>query len=273
MNYSLDTIEDALAVLPHLVYAAQQRKTITYGELAEKIGKHHRPARLWLAYIRDEICIPKELPYLTAIVVGQVDGLPGDSFLPEGTDHLSPGDYESAFIRHRDRVFSDHRWDDLLRELGLKSIQKRPQDLDEEGRIYAEVLSRQESDANQEHRRKLMNHVVANPARIGLYTKGATETEVLFGSGDMCDIVFDLGELGAAVVIIRFGERGELIHGIYHADKCRDLMEAEKGHGIPSPVRAILVAYDIPDDIAAFAEKLDIRSSRIRLSTVERYSS
>ena len=82
---------------------------------------------------------------------------------------------------------------------------------------------------------------------------------------------FDLGELGTAVVEVKNGERGELVKGVYQAVKYRALMEAEKGHGESYPVKAILVAFEIPEDIAAFAEKLGVRPLSIQLSSVERY--
>lgn len=269
--YSPETIEDALAILPHLIYIAQQRKTITYGELAQKIGKHHRPARLWLGYIRDEICIPENRPYLTAIVVSQDDGLPGESFLPEGTTHLSPESYQAAFEKHRDNVFTYQHWDDVLRELGLKPVEKRPRDLDEEGRIFNEVLVRRGGEAEGEPHRQLKMFVARNPARIGLYVTGEPIIEYCFVSGDECDVVFDLGELGTAVVEVKNGERGELVKGIYQAVKYRALMEAEKGRGEPYPVKAVLVAYELPEDIAAFAHRLDISTYHIQRSTVEKY--
>jgi hypothetical protein len=150
--YSDETIQDALAILPHLIYTAQQRQTITYGELAQKIGKHHRPSRLWLTYVRDEVCIPRKTPYLTAIVVIQDNQMPGESFLPEGTDHLSPEEYQAAFEKHRDEVFGYQEWDSLLLELDLNPVAKTANDLDEEGHIYNEVLERRgDSGEGQPH--------------------------------------------------------------------------------------------------------------------------
>ena len=62
-------------------------------------------------------------------------------------------------------------------------------------------------------------------------------------SGDRCDVVFDLGELGYAVVEIEDGQRGELVKGINQAVKYRALMEAEKGHGEPVSVSLTPVAF------------------------------
>ena len=109
-------------------------------------------------------------------------------------------------------------------------------------------------------------YVARNPARIGLYAHGEPQIEFRFVSGDVCDIVFDLDTLGMAVVEIKNGERGELVKGIYQAVKYRALMEAEKGHGEPYSVKAILVAYEMPDDIAAFARSLRVTPFGIQLA-------
>jgi hypothetical protein len=110
--------------LPHLILAAQRHETPTYRMLADKIGIHWRPMTFILAYIRDEICLTRKppLPMLTAIVINQQTGKPGDKFLPEGTDHLTDEQYQSAFKKHCEKVFSYQDWDDLLKELGIAPI-------------------------------------------------------------------------------------------------------------------------------------------------------
>jgi hypothetical protein len=119
------TIDRAHLALPHLVHCAQQHRAITYGELSKRMGlSHHRPLSNPLYFIRDEICTPRGLPLLTAIVVRQDTHLPGDSWLPEGTGHLSDDEYEREFRRNRDLVFVCDRWGALLEDLGLNPIQE-----------------------------------------------------------------------------------------------------------------------------------------------------
>jgi hypothetical protein len=267
------TIENGRLVLPHLILAAQQRQILTYGELADKIGKHHRAIRHALGYIRDEICTPRKLPYLTAIVINQDTQLPGESFLPEGTEHLDEEAYKQAFRTHRDAVFNCQEWDALLRDLGLSPITKTADDLDEEGRIYNEVLARRGGSGEGQPHYQLKMYVAHNPARFGLYAKGDPQIEFAFVSGDKCDVVFELGELGTAVVEIKNGERGELVMGIYQAIKYRALMEAEKGHGQPHPVQAHLVAYEMPKDIEDFASQFNIKCHQIGREYVEKWIS
>ncbi len=125
-------LETAPLLLPHLVRAAQRRETPTYGELGKAIGRHHRPIRHVLGYIRDDIVLPRGLPMITAIVVNDNTRLPGDKFLPEGTEDLTEEEYKHEFEVHRDRVFDYGGWDDLLEELGLTPISKTLEDLNKE---------------------------------------------------------------------------------------------------------------------------------------------
>jgi len=119
---SKKTQEYALLILPHLVACAQQRVTIPYGELAHRVNRHHRPLGYALGYVRDEICRPRDLPLISAIVVNKDTGRPGESFLPEGTFHLTDAEYRKRFECLRDQAFEYSHWDALLQELGLQSV-------------------------------------------------------------------------------------------------------------------------------------------------------
>lgn len=65
---------------PILVERAKIRKTYTYGEVAPKIGLHHRPVKYALDPIQN-YCKENKIPILTAVVVNQDTGEPGDGFL------------------------------------------------------------------------------------------------------------------------------------------------------------------------------------------------
>ena len=109
------TIKNAKLALPHLVRHAQMGETLTYKQLGEKIDRHYRNAvPKLLGYIRDEICLNQGLPMLNAIVINNQTKLPGDRFLPEGTDHLSKKEYQKRYKEIRDAVFAYDKWDDLL---------------------------------------------------------------------------------------------------------------------------------------------------------------
>lgn len=122
MTYTNNARDNAYRALPHLVYYAHLQETITYGELGRRIGIHHRPVRFLLGYIRDEICIRRELPLLNVIVVNKYTELPGESFLREGTSHLTNEEYRRRFEELRDEVFAYVGWDTLLIDLGLTPL-------------------------------------------------------------------------------------------------------------------------------------------------------
>lgn len=269
MNGRPNHRERARLALPHLVHYAKMRKTITYGELAGKIGCHHRAVQHFLGYVRDELCASRDLPLINAIVVNQGTQMPGGGWLPGGTQHLTPDEYRREYEKFRDEVFACDAWDALLQELGLSPISSTDEDLDEEGREYAGYLERKGQIGETEPHRMLKEYVAENPGAIGLQLGKEGKQEHLFVSGDKCDVVFDLGRDGHAVVEVKKGERGELVRGIYQAIKYRALMKAEKGHGEDYPVIAHLVAYGIPDDIAALASKFNIQCHIIPHSAVK----
>lgn len=252
------SINNAHVALPHLVHYARMRKTMTYGELGAMIGQHWRATSHLLFYIRDEICIARGLPLLTAIVVNKSSGLPGRSWLPGGTAHLSPEQYRQTYEAVRDEVFAFDGWGALLEDLELPRIRPTEQDLNDAGLARAVYVERTGGVGEGDVHRTMKQHVAENPASIGLNSVEAVEQEYLFISGDRCDIVFDLGGDGHAVVEIKDQQRGELVRGIYQAVKYRALMEAEKGLGQPYPVSAHLVSHYIDDDIRALAKRFQV---------------
>jgi len=253
------TIGNARLALPHLVAQANVSETITYSELGHRIDRHWRAVRHLLFYIRDEICIPRGLPLLTAIVVNKSKGLPGESWLPGGTAHLSPEEYKQAYDAARDEVFAFDGWEALLEHLGLPRIRATEEDLNDEGRARAFYLERTGGVGEADVHRMLKQYVAEHPASIGLTSVEAVDQEYLFISGDRCDIVFDLGGDGDAVVEIKDQQRGELVRGIYQAVKYRALMEAEKGLGEGYPVSAHLVSQYMDDDIRALAKRFQVQ--------------
>lgn len=113
-------IDRAYLALPFLVHFAKMHRRVTYGQLSALIGERNpRTSTHWLGYIRDGICIPRDLPLLTAIVVNQRTELPGTDWLPEGTEGLSREEYRSKYLHYRDQVFGYSGWDLLLQDLGI----------------------------------------------------------------------------------------------------------------------------------------------------------
>ena len=83
------------AVFFELVKAARQMRTVTYPELAKSAGLAESGVGMGypLGYIRDAVCRPRGLPWLTVIAVSGKTGRPGDSFLPTGAE-MDPDDLE-----------------------------------------------------------------------------------------------------------------------------------------------------------------------------------
>jgi len=159
-----------LKALPIIVDLAQKRELMTYGELAKKVGVHHRVIPHVLGYIRDEICTPQKLPLLNVLIVNQYTRLPGESFLPEGTRNLSDKEYRRKFEQHRDKVFLYDKWDDLLGELKLAPIKRAPRDFDKIGKEYSRYLKRKGDYGEGEGHRKLKHYIADNPRALGLST-------------------------------------------------------------------------------------------------------
>lgn len=64
---------------PILVNCASNSDSITYGELATKLGIHHRAVRHILGLIQN-FCLENEYPPLTILVFNKSTGLPGEGF-------------------------------------------------------------------------------------------------------------------------------------------------------------------------------------------------
>ena len=75
-------------VFTYLKQCAREERTAEYGEIGDRKDVNLQPAfRLipLLNYIRDEICVPQGLPWISALVVNKETRLPGNGWLPEGT--------------------------------------------------------------------------------------------------------------------------------------------------------------------------------------------
>ena len=91
----------AAAAWPMLVTRAKEGRTITYGELAAKIGTHHRPLCCRpMGYIWT-YCAQVGIPHLNAIVVNKQTKRPGRDYKPpckweEMRDAVFAHTYEDA---------------------------------------------------------------------------------------------------------------------------------------------------------------------------------
>lgn len=70
-------------VYAELVKAAREMRTVTYEALAAAAKLAKPGVRVPLGYIRDEVCRPRGLPWLTVIAVSKTSGRPGEAYLPD----------------------------------------------------------------------------------------------------------------------------------------------------------------------------------------------
>ncbi len=74
---------------PILTKVAEQTSTITYGEIGQQLGIHHRAVKFVLSEIQD-YCLSEKLPPLTALIVNK-GGTPGSGFVAWDIDDLERG--------------------------------------------------------------------------------------------------------------------------------------------------------------------------------------
>lgn len=86
---AVNQVERASRAWPILTRRAQQRSTITYGELGQALGVHHRAVRYVLGVIQD-YCIEENHPPLTILIVN-ASGLPGTGFIAHDLGNFDEG--------------------------------------------------------------------------------------------------------------------------------------------------------------------------------------
>ncbi|MCK4334660.1 hypothetical protein KAX06_07780 [candidate division WOR-3 bacterium] len=116
-----------LRALPHLIQLARERKTITYMDLMKHLQRNGIRLNLeqvggGLGFIRDRICIPRELPLINAIVVNKNTQRPSNDFLPRSIVNPLASDPD-LLKRVTERLIEDvfanaqrEEWDNLLTE-------------------------------------------------------------------------------------------------------------------------------------------------------------
>ena len=127
-NFNKEDGSNAFQIWPILVLAAQNKKTMTYGELAGPTGIFWRNLRTPLAVIKHYCDENLDNCHLTVLVVNQNKDEPGD-----GLDTVD--DYDKA----KERLFEMARapkeggkdWEIMLENPGLETLQNFAIQLDE----------------------------------------------------------------------------------------------------------------------------------------------
>ncbi len=86
---AVNQVERASRAWPILTGRAARRSTITYGELGQALGVHHRALRYVLGVIQD-YCLEENLPPLTILIVN-ASGRPGSGFIAFDLDKFEEG--------------------------------------------------------------------------------------------------------------------------------------------------------------------------------------
>ena len=112
--------------------------------------------------------------------------------------------------------------------------------------------------------KQLKQWIAENPNEIGLTEVLSKETEYVFPSGDVADIMFNIS--GNRYVVVEI-ETLDPLPGAYQALKYKVLKCAEAGLDVKSSnVKAILVAWSIPKDIRGFCREYGIRCIKKRVA-------
>lgn len=108
-------------VAAYLVKAAQQRRTVTYGEVARAVETHPRVVPKTLEVIR-ALCIQRQWPALTSIVVSATTRKPGEAFLDPWVSRDTVAAAKDAMTHTmQDDVFA-FDWAPLLARYGVKDM-------------------------------------------------------------------------------------------------------------------------------------------------------
>ena len=78
--------DKTLEIFNYLKKRAYEMRTVSYGRVAKEADIFPLAVGNHLDTIREEICIPLGLPFISAIVVNAATRRPGQGFLPDGMD-------------------------------------------------------------------------------------------------------------------------------------------------------------------------------------------
>lgn len=225
----------ARKVLPLLVRQAWAGQPLSYKDVADEIGTHHRPMRFALGIIGR--CLEdlseewdEEIPPLQAIVVNRQLGVPG-----RGLEEFLDVEYEGVEQERKEeiartvwsRVQRYGRWEDVLQHFGLPLPNERLPDLPSGRDLVRRQSSQDGGSAEGEDHRKLKLYIAGTPEAVGLDVEyGTGETEYYFRSGDAVDVLFK-GERWVGVEVKgRQSDVYDVMRGMFQCVKYRALLDA-----------------------------------------------
>jgi hypothetical protein len=262
-----------------LVEAANQRETVTYKDIAERIEPKLRShiAIEHIGWVVGRMMnkiheIDATAPPLNALCVNATTKLPGDGahewikLYNRQIDYknLSKPEKREALLPVYEDVFKFKEWStlaDKVFNITLPKHSPQQQKGEAEGKVQRLGLGFGGPAESDEHRR-MKEYVKSNPRRFGAPERckeGVTEKQLR--SLDEIDVWFvSPGDQLAVEVKSRRSNDVDLERGIFQCVKYRAVLEAENKAGkIKSTVRACLVSErKLPNELARLAKLLNV---------------
>ena len=230
----------ARRAFPMLVRQAEAGYPVTYSDLAEELGMHHRPLNRVLGLIGRTLQElskqrKKEIPPLQCVVINKNTGFPGEGikwFLKKKKQSysgvgwkefggLSKARQRKILQAELQKVFLFDGWRNILETLSLDPISDNFSDILKETKTFG---GGGESNAHKE----LKEYVAQNPASIKLPKKSPKgQIEYRLASGDVLDVSFSLsGKWLAAEVKSRISSKDDIVRGLFQCVKYKAVMAA-----------------------------------------------
>ena len=261
--------------LPILVRQAHAQRPITYSDLAEEIGTHHRPMsgnHGILEIIGQTIDalnkqnLLEKIPHIQALVVNKETGLPGSGLhgFP-GWQRKSLKEKKKLHSRHlREVVFAYERWTDVLDELDLTNPFVGTSDPP----IRHPATTARGGGESKQHRR-LKKHVAKSPTKVGLPVQCPNgKTEFLLPSGDSVDVMFSWKDQIVVVEVkSRKSNEQDICRGLFQCVKYEAVARAMLDvRGKPQNVRACLVLEeDLPKGLMSVKNVLGVDVKKVHV--------
>ena len=217
----------AQTILPILVRQAMARQKITYKNLGDEIGVHHRALRYPLDCVGNTVLElgkrwSEEIPPIQTLVVNKGTGLPGKGvdFLRERV--VTPREKEAIVEEKLVKVFSYPKWLDVLEPLGLSPAPPLDPHADEP------PTDHRGGTAESEAHKRLKDYVARHPEAIKLGKSLAPgETEVVLPSGDKVDVLFRSAKVHIAIEVkSHISNEADMRRGLFQCVKYRALLRA-----------------------------------------------
>jgi len=251
----------ARQALPILVRQAQNRKTVTYGNLALELKmSNHRN----LGFVLGSICTSIEklaekwggkIPPIQSLVVRKDTGLPGDGIAEflgiENVKFAKLPSFERKKIQNRalDDISLYQRWREVLKALNLMPLQADSSLVKKAAKV--KTSDRFSGGGEGKQHKALKEYVANHPEILGLGAHFSNvDTEKGLASGDLLDVSFmrDANNTRNAFAWVAVEVKSaisseiDILRGIFQCVKYKAVMKAEtKFDGKPPNIRVVLI--------------------------------